>query len=211
MNIEKIYIYDKNLYCSYMYTKEFIKLRKKSLLNSVWNKMFIADVIKLNNIKFKDIPLGEDTIFVLNYISKIKKISIINKPLYNYLNCNSESLSKRYNKNLYYYYKSIFDSIKRLAEVNDLKTDEYYQEYYSSYFKAMLAVLDNTLNELNKDSFYKKIRYNTKIINDNDFKRSIKYADLEDYNKYYLLALKSRSYIVFYLFKSLLFLKKRSL
>lgn len=207
MNIEKINIYDENLYCSYMYTKEFIKLRKKSLLNSVWNKMFIADVIKLNNIKFKDIPLGEDTIFVLNYISKIKKISIINKPLYNYLNCNSESLSKRYNKNLYYYYKSIFDSIKRLAEVNDLKTDEYYQEYYSSYFKAMLAVLDNTLNELNKDSFYKKIRYNTKIINDNDFKRSIKYADLEDYNKYYLLALKSRSYIVFYLFKKLYKLK----
>lgn len=207
MNLEKINIYDENLYCSYIYPKEFIKLRKKSMLNSVWNKMFIADIIKLNNIKFKDIALGEDTIFVLNYICKIKKISIINKSLYNYLSCNSQSLSKKYNKDLYYCYKSIFDSIKNLAEVSGLKPNEYYQEYYTSYFKAMIAVLENTENELNTDSFYKKIRYNTKIINDIDFKKSIKYANLEDYNKSYLLALKSRIYIVLYLFKKLYKLK----
>ena len=66
---------------------DFIKLYHTQLLNLVWNKIYRADIIKKNNIRFdENITKGEDLLFNLDYISHMNTdIKIINESLYYYV------------------------------------------------------------------------------------------------------------------------------
>lgn len=58
------------------------------LLQQLWNKIFIAEWIKKNEIFFDEsISIGEDLRFILEYIRKcnITDIYMINRPLYHYM------------------------------------------------------------------------------------------------------------------------------
>ena len=58
----------------------------------VWNKLFVRDII--NGLRFeKKISIGEDTLFLYNYLDKIDKISFIREKLYNYNQLNINSLT----------------------------------------------------------------------------------------------------------------------
>lgn len=75
------------------------KLSSLLLLATPWGKLFIKDKIKF---KFRtDISLGEDVCFVLDYMSLIDSMSILDMALYNYrIDIKADSLSKKYHKNL---------------------------------------------------------------------------------------------------------------
>lgn len=56
-----------------------------SKLNCCWGKFYRTDTIKNNNITFmKDVKIGEDIIFVIDYLEKIQSIYYLNKVLYYY-------------------------------------------------------------------------------------------------------------------------------
>lgn len=69
--------------------KDAIKsLYDDCLLQQLWNKIFNTRLIKEKGISFDEsINIGEDTRFVLEYISKcrIETIYLLNKPLYHYV------------------------------------------------------------------------------------------------------------------------------
>ena len=55
-------------------------------LYNLWNKLFKAEIIKENNLRFReDLRFGEDLIFSLQYISKIRSIQVIPDITYHYL------------------------------------------------------------------------------------------------------------------------------
>lgn len=63
----------------------------------LWDKIFKREIIIINKIIFNtDIRLSEDLLFVLEYLKYIKKISIIQKPLYHYNRLDQKGLSKKY-------------------------------------------------------------------------------------------------------------------
>lgn len=63
---------------------------------SLWNKMYMTEVIKRNNLKFrKDISLAEDFIFNLDYLKYVKKVTMIPECMYYYYQGNEESLTKK--------------------------------------------------------------------------------------------------------------------
>ncbi len=54
--------------------------------NAVWNKIFKAEIIKENNIHFKEgITNGEDAIFLMDYYDKISNVKYIPDCLYYYI------------------------------------------------------------------------------------------------------------------------------
>lgn len=70
-------------------------------LLSPWGKIFKAEIIKKYNIKFlRGINYGEDAIFVINYLKKIKNVKSINKIIYNHRKDNYNSLSSGYKSNM---------------------------------------------------------------------------------------------------------------
>ncbi|MGN0383578.1 MAG: glycosyltransferase family 2 protein [Eubacterium sp.] len=67
----------------------------KTLLQQLWNKMFITKIIQDNKLRFDEsISIGEDLRFILEYIkvSNIKDVVFINKLLYHYMRDQEDSL-----------------------------------------------------------------------------------------------------------------------
>lgn len=65
---------------------------------SVWNKLYVSQIIKENNLRFTDLKIGADTIFCLEYATYPGKWVRINVPLYWYYQ-NESSVMHRYDKN----------------------------------------------------------------------------------------------------------------
>jgi len=67
----------------------------QTLLQQLWNKVFLADVIKTNNIRFDEsISIGEDFRFILDYIkyANLDKVVFIKRTLYHYMRDQEGSL-----------------------------------------------------------------------------------------------------------------------
>ena len=61
-------------------------LGDSGVLYNLWNKLFRADVIRDNNIRFReDLKFGEDLLFYLEYVKYIKSIALIPNATYHYL------------------------------------------------------------------------------------------------------------------------------
>ena len=107
---------------------------------SIWKNLFRHDVIKQNNIVFQSERemLSEDALFMVDYISCIKKATGIRNAFYNYCR-NENSISKSYKRDRFE---------KSLVFVNEVekrfKKDiepEKYQIYIYRFWQAMCRVL----------------------------------------------------------------------
>ena len=76
-----------------------IDLEDKVLLKQLWNKVFLNEIIKANDIKFDvNQNMGEDFQFILDYLnfSKINKSVLVNKALYYYTRRNVSTLMNNF-------------------------------------------------------------------------------------------------------------------
>lgn len=96
----------------------------KLLLQQLWNKVFVNEIVKNNNIKFDEsISIGEDLRFILAYIkcSKLESFVMISKPLYHYMRDQANSLMYKVG------YESVDEPLKNLRslyEVMGMSTEE---------------------------------------------------------------------------------------
>ena len=71
------------------------------LLKSACGKLFNKDVIKRNGIRFKEeLRHFEDYLFVTNYCSIVKRLSLLNGPTFYFYRNNPNSASRSYDNNL---------------------------------------------------------------------------------------------------------------
>ena len=74
------------------------ELYEKRMLQIIWNKIFRLDVIKQNDIRFKEeMFIGEDFRFLLEYmkVAKISQFLLVNKALCHYMRDNENSLMSK--------------------------------------------------------------------------------------------------------------------
>lgn len=79
--------------------ERYFDLMKKSLLQSLWNKIFRRDVIQKADIHFDEAQsMGEDFQFVLDYIeaANVKRCVVLNQPLYYYIRYGTSSLMSQF-------------------------------------------------------------------------------------------------------------------
>ena len=104
--------------------QELEPLFEATLLQQLWNKMFLNSVVQENDIHFDEsISIGEDTRFVLDYIQKsgIREVTLINQPLYHYMRDQAGSLMFRVG------YESVEEPLKnrrKLYEIMGIAGDE---------------------------------------------------------------------------------------
>ena len=65
--------------------KELGNLYKANLLNQVWGKLFRAELIESNHIRFPDYRWGEDRFFVFDFLSCAKSVSVLSSSGYLYI------------------------------------------------------------------------------------------------------------------------------
>ncbi|MDO4780917.1 MAG: glycosyltransferase family A protein [Candidatus Saccharibacteria bacterium] len=79
-------------------TEDVVSFVLKSLgdigtLYNLWNKLFVAKIIKKNNLKFREgLRFGEDVVFFLDYLPFADSIQIISQPTYQYVESSSTSI-----------------------------------------------------------------------------------------------------------------------
>ena len=141
---------------------------KKDLINNiflsdyycgfVWNKIYIASIIKNNNIKFDErIYICEDLLFNCEYISNIEKGCYLTNKLYYYIQRSDSSYNNRYNDK----WKTVilaYEKIKTLIGEENIDNFEY------SYLYSLLNLKEKLIIEKVKDKKFKK-EINSKISN----------------------------------------------
>lgn len=83
------------------YTPETIgpalgRLYKANLLNQVWGKLYRADLIRKNDLRFSDYRWGEDRLFIYDCLERAKSVAVLPECKYQYIMYPGESLITRY-------------------------------------------------------------------------------------------------------------------
>jgi len=97
---------------SFMESPEvFLRLYETGFLNMPWNKLFKRELIK--NRFDTSLSLGEDLLFNLSYMKKIKNIAVIDEPLYYYVQQKGQdTLSSKKRKDKYEIAIKICEAVK---------------------------------------------------------------------------------------------------
>lgn len=149
---------------------DVLLLFQKVMISAPWCKLFKMKIVSENSIIFPaDMSLGEDIIFNFTYLNYVNKIKVINKPLYNYISDNNSSLLRKYRKELLSEKKLLNERWYDI--INKWHLDENsIAIYHNHVFWSYDIVLNNTFSEENKESFFKKLKFNRDILKSKEFK-----------------------------------------
>lgn len=144
--------------------------------NCPWNKIYINRIVKDNNLKFEaNKKRGQDLIFNIAYVSKIKTYRYVDISLYNY-NLNYDRLkSNKYIQNSVKNLLEYYDLIKKICVENSILN---YENYMGLFFLRRFPGI--ILNEVNNPN-YNEGKENIKIfLNDSKMKYILKKVRLRD-------------------------------
>ena len=107
---------------------------------SIWKNLFKTEIIKKNNIVFESEReiLSEDALFMIDYISCIKKATGIKEAFYNYCR-NEASISKSYKKDRFEKSLIFVNEVEKRFK-KDIAPKEY-RIYIDRFWQAMCRVL----------------------------------------------------------------------
>ena len=107
---------------------------------SIWKNLFKHEIIKKNNLAFQSEReiYSEDALFMIDYISCIKKATGISDAFYNYQR-NEDSISKSYKKDRFEKSLAFINEVEKRFK-KDIKADEY-RIYTDRFWQAMCRVL----------------------------------------------------------------------
>lgn len=128
-------------YSAVVLNKEF------GYLNTVWGKMYRANIIKKNNIRFDNFEISEDALFNMKIYFHIKKFKIYNKILYHYKMRNFSAVHS-FKKNYLEKYNEYLKVVKKYIEGKY----EFKEDVSFAYNSLVVYVLSSIM----KNYFYNK-------------------------------------------------------
>lgn len=150
-------------------------------LGTVWGKLYRADILKENKLKFVDlseIGSAEDTLFNIFTFNYLKKVMFLNKPMYHYWRDNPKSVTSQYNPKLKEQRKVFFKYISDFIKENNF--EQVFEEALNN--RICTSVLGLGLIECsknNKVSGINKIKNIKKIINEEYVRNAYKNLELK--------------------------------
>lgn len=117
----------------------FLQLDRDKVLSMPWNKLFIREKVKKGFRK--DISLGEDKIFVMDYLAENPCYTVISDVLYDYYVDNENTLSRMYSPDRIRYVRAVteqtFTFCKKMFGENYDKT-----YVYTDFMDSVNATID---------------------------------------------------------------------
>ena len=128
--------------------KEFFKENIKYIINedkpirNVYSKLFRTDKINELNLRFNEkVFIGEDYLFVLEYMKHCTSIKMIDTKLYNYFHMKN-SITKKYQENLFTQIQLLMESIKNIYETEFEQVKNIWNNFYIwNLFSVLLNIM----------------------------------------------------------------------
>ena len=100
--------------------KELV-LHENGVGGYLWNKLFVASLIKKNDIKFQeDISVWEDVLFVMQYLNQCDNVIIINDCIYAYCRREGSAVEHSLYNNKLYTQMTAMDRISKSVYLNNV-------------------------------------------------------------------------------------------
>ena len=137
-------------------------------LGTAWAKMYKTSILKQKNLKFIDlneIGSGEDILFNIYVFNEVKKVILLNKPMYHYWRGNKNSITSRYIPNFIDKRRIYFNYMKKFIKENQLGRE--YEVALNN--RICISVLGMGLLECsksNKISVLNKVKNIKRILNE---------------------------------------------
>lgn len=182
---------------------DFIKLQIKSKIGFAWNVCYYGDVIRKNHLRFSTDVIVEDLPFTLEYLKYMKKLTYVGKTNNFYYQDNRETLSRKYYVDGFTRWKEKYVLTNNFINEYLLDTEKKELVFLvaTSYLYPFLHSLDNTFDKRNTWSILRKIRFNSKIVNDAIFQDCLNKADTSNEDDRYIELLKNKWYFLAFVLK----------
>ena len=153
-----------------------VNLWDSNLMYSSCNKLFSAEIIRRNNLFFKNKDFGEDLTFVCDYTKYCGSIYSINKCLYTYREHSSNSQSKKYRKNLFEIRKDeYYELVRYFYDVGCLNNDSL--EFISRrYIERIIGCIENEASLRNLQNLFLRFKRAKAIVEDKTVQECVKSA-----------------------------------
>lgn len=159
--------------------KEFRKnahvLFDNNLLYTPWNKLYLAEYLKSNKIKFPALH-WDDFPFNLSVIKDVERVCVTDKSYYHFLRKRQESESEKYNPKLYEKREEEHGWMKNLYQYWNIDSIESKEFVSRRYVERLIGCVENLTNPrcmLDVKEKKSKIR---KMILSKNCRESLKYA-----------------------------------
>jgi glycosyltransferase involved in cell wall biosynthesis len=125
---------------------------------ALWNKLFCLNLIRLHNIRFKDIRRSQDSVFALEYFAKVNKVNVVSTKHY-YCHCkdNNTSITNTMNEDVVKGYIQISDQFDRQKSLAPKLTNIV---LYRQYISQKKSIANSSCSAAEKQAFMKIIERN---------------------------------------------------
>lgn len=116
-----------------------------TLYGSVWPNLYRADLIRAHGIVFPaQIFIGEDLLFNLRYLSHVRRVAMVNRPLYEYNIANS-SATRTQNRSLWDHYVKLSDCVGKLLTELFPGDDELVYNLERQYLNYAISIAEEQI------------------------------------------------------------------
>lgn len=157
------------------------KKHELAVFRGACGKLYRNKIIENNNIRFKkELVIGEDFLFNLEYLNYTNSVVLCKKYYYHYVT-NIESLTQKYEDKCWYRYKSILINIKKFSRDNDFYNQEEYR-FVKLVLKYFLISIRNEHNYNNNKSLRDEFKYIRQICTEDMVESSLKKYRYRDFS-----------------------------
>ena len=159
--------------------EEFRNPESLDSIGSACGKLYKREIILKSGYRFidlKEIGTAEDTLFNFMLFNEVTKISFIDKCFYHYWKENENSITTKYNPNLFNQWKNLFKYMEEFIKKNDLD-NSFYESLGNRICVGVLGLGLNECKEDNNVSWRVKTKHLKTILNDKQIKEA--YSKLE--------------------------------
>ena len=156
----------------------FMDLFDNLLFNYTHNKLYNAEFLKKNNLKFIEwLPIDQDTNFNIDVFKALNKLTISTKAYYHYVKTFEETIVTRYHANKFKVRTFRYDRLKELLENWGIYNDENKKKLASMYIHHVIEcfeIYNHKKCDLNTKEKKQEIE---KILNTKQVKDSLEILD----------------------------------
>ena len=174
---------------------DYYQIYRMGLSAYVWNKIYSADTIKKHGLTFCETGnIFEDVNFNLKYLGYCDRYMYIPQELYAYLQ-RTDSIMHQYQPDWFAMHLQPFYG--RIPFIGEQNLVDYCDIWLYQFLKLFPIVFDKR----NHETWIKKIMYNQRMLSSEEFQFCLHHASGKNENPIVLRILKTRSYLLYWLFE----------